>query len=344
LKKNDEEEQEKEDEAGNQTRASKRKIQQSAPLATTVSMVEKAKKPKAVAAEGALCPPEVAKGTSATLVAEEERKMPSLPKYATVPIEVFGARPVAVEVAPSLVAVKAIEAQGVTGEKMEKVEDEDKEDEDGDDDSNSGDDEEEELGNEGTDSPPFEEGSEGKVNLAVDAVASDNLPDKVKPVQKVSSPFDLPILPIAKTLLVKQGKKGKKVPDGDEESILLLIDDEAEEATPLRSQKKKELATKSPAAGSSNKVGTAKSSEDVLMMIQGAQGEIFNLPWNSYVSVTFLFNIYLNVYVFIVVNVIISVYKPVYVNCCINVFVFVSTCLCKLLSKCFCICFQFCLV
>jgi len=85
----------------------------------------------------------------------------------------------------------------------------------------------------------------------------DNLPDEVKPSQKekVSSPFDLLILPIAKTLLVKQGKKGKKgkmVPDGDEDSILLLSNDETEEATPLRSQKKKELATNSPAAGSSS--------------------------------------------------------------------------------------------
>jgi hypothetical protein len=33
----------------------------------------------------------------------------------------------------------------------------------------------------------------------------------VKPRQKVSSPFDLPILPIARTLLVKKGKKEKKV-------------------------------------------------------------------------------------------------------------------------------------
>ncbi len=44
----------------------------------------------------------------------------------------------------------------------------------------------------------------------------------MKPVQKVSSPFDLPILPIAKTLLVKQGKK---VPYGDEDSVLLLSND-----------------------------------------------------------------------------------------------------------------------
>jgi hypothetical protein len=46
----------------------------------------------------------------------------------------------------------------------------------------------------------------------------------------------------------------------------------------LRSQKKKELVTKLPAAGSIIKVGTAKSSKDVLMMIQGAQEEFFNLP------------------------------------------------------------------
>jgi hypothetical protein len=100
-----------------------------------------------------------------------------------------------------------------------------------------------------------EEGSEGTVNLADDTVDPDNPPDKLKPKKKVSSPFDLLILPIAKTLLVKQGKKGKKgkmVPDGDEDSILLLSNDETEEATPLRSQKKKELATNSPAAGSSS--------------------------------------------------------------------------------------------
>jgi len=87
-------------EAGDKPRASKCKIQQSAPLASTVSTMEKAKKPKAVAAEGAPCPPEVAKGTSATNVAEKERKIPSLPKYAAVPREVFRAGPVAVEVAP----------------------------------------------------------------------------------------------------------------------------------------------------------------------------------------------------------------------------------------------------
>jgi hypothetical protein len=191
-----------------------------------------------------------------------------------VPREVFGAGPVAAEVVAVAPLVKAVEAQGVAGEKLEEAEDEDKEDKDGDDDSASGDDEEEELGNEGSKYAPAEEGSEGTVNLADDAVAPDNPPDKVKPVQKVSSPFDLPILPIAKTLLVNQGKKGKMVLGGDEDSILLLSDDEAEEATPLRSQKKKELATKSPPAGSSTKVGTTKSSENVLMMIQGAQ-EVF---------------------------------------------------------------------
>jgi len=111
--------------------------------------VEKATKPKsaAVAAEGAPLGAEVAKGTSASNVAEEERKMPTLPKYAAVPREVFGAGAVPVQ---ELVAVEAIEAQGVAGEKLEEAEDKDKEDEDGDDDSASGDDDEEELGNEGS--------------------------------------------------------------------------------------------------------------------------------------------------------------------------------------------------
>jgi hypothetical protein len=44
----------KEDQAGDQPRASKRKIQQSAPLASGVSVPEKAKKPKGVAAETAI--------------------------------------------------------------------------------------------------------------------------------------------------------------------------------------------------------------------------------------------------------------------------------------------------
>ena len=54
----------KEEQPGDQPRASKRKIQQSAPLASGVSVPEKAKKPKGVAAEAAPCPPEVAKGTT----------------------------------------------------------------------------------------------------------------------------------------------------------------------------------------------------------------------------------------------------------------------------------------
>ena len=129
---------------------------------------------------------------------------------------------------------------------MEEAEEKDKEDDDDDNDSGSGDDEDEEWGNEGSKYAPAEEGSEGTVNLADDAVAPDNPPDKVKPVQKVSSPFDLLILPIAKTLLVKKGKKGNMIHDGDDVSIILLTDDEAKECTPLKSQKKKVLATKSP--------------------------------------------------------------------------------------------------
>jgi hypothetical protein len=80
--------------------------------------------------------------------------------------------------------------------------------------------------------------------------------------------------------LVKKGKKGKKVPDSDQESLLLLSDEEA----PLK-KKKGKLVTKLPAARSSSKVGTSNSSEDVLMMIKGVQEEFFNLPWKSYVSV-----------------------------------------------------------
>jgi hypothetical protein len=56
-------------------------------LTVALSLPEKAKKPKAVAAEAAeaaVSSPGVAKGASATNVAEEERKMPSLPKYAAV--------------------------------------------------------------------------------------------------------------------------------------------------------------------------------------------------------------------------------------------------------------------
>ena len=274
---------------GDQPRASKRK-QQSAPLASVVSVPEKAKKPKGVAAEAAvssvLSPPtEVAKGASPskTNVVEEERKMPALPKHAAVP---------------------RVEAQGVAADTMEEVkkkekdeeqneeeqkEEEENHDEDDDDDSGGGgdNDEDEESGEEDSDYAPPEDGSEGTgtVTLADDV---DNLPDVVKPSQKekVSSPIDLPILPIAKTFLVKQGKKGKegkKLPDGDDDSILLLSDEE----DPPLTKKKKVLATKSPLPGSASKVGTSASSEDALMMIKGCQELFFNLPWQNYVSVFF---------------------------------------------------------
>jgi hypothetical protein len=108
------------------------------------------------------------------------------------------------------------------------------------------------------------------VNLLADDI--DNLLDnnKPSPKEKVSGPFDLPILPIAKTFLVKQGKKrkqGKKLPDGDDDSILLLSDEE----DPPLTKKKKVSATKSPPAGSSRKVGSSTSSEDALLMIKGCQ-------------------------------------------------------------------------
>jgi hypothetical protein len=238
FEKNDEEENSKEAKPGDKSRALKRK-QQSAPIASGVSVPEKAKKPKGVAAETAILsflspPAEVAKGTSASNAAEEEQKMPALPKCAAAPREVIGAGPVAAEVKAVAPLVKAIEAQGVAGEKLEEAEDENKDDDDDDDDSGcSNDNEDEELGNEESEYAPLEDGSEGTVILADYVVAHvNNLPDKVKPSQKekVSSPFDLPILPIAKTMLVKQGKKGKqgpKLPDGDDnDSILMLSNDE----------------------------------------------------------------------------------------------------------------------
>ncbi len=82
--------------------------------------------------------------------------------------------------------------------------------------------------------------------------------------------------------------------DSDDDSIILLTDDEAKEGTPLKSQKKKVLATKLPPAGRASKVGTSASSKDALMMIKGCQELFFNLPWKNYVSVfvpfTFLFS------------------------------------------------------
>jgi len=283
---------------GDKSRALNRKTQQSAPLASAVSTVKKTPKPKlvAVAAEGAPLVAEVSKGSSATNVVEEERKMPALPKHAAVPRATFGAG--------------GVEAQGVAADTMEEVkekekeeeqkkeeqkEEEEKHDDDDEDDSGSGgdDDEDEDSGDEDSDYAPPEDGSEGTgtVILADDAVSHvDNLPDIVKPSQKekVSSPFDVPILPIAKTMLVKQGKKekqGPKLPEGDDDdSILMLSDNDAKPANPSK-QKKKVLATKSPPPGSTSKVGTSASSEEALMMIKGCQEIFFNLPWQNYVSV-----------------------------------------------------------
>jgi hypothetical protein len=52
----------------------------------------------------------------------------------------------------------------------------------------------------------------------------------VKPGQKVSSPFDLPILLIAQRLMLKKGKKGINVHGKDDDSIILL----SEKDTPLK--------------------------------------------------------------------------------------------------------------
>jgi hypothetical protein len=271
---------------GDKPRASKRRTQQSAPLASAVSTwKQQSQSQRAVAAEGAPLGAEVAKGTSASNVVEEEWKMPALPKYAAVPRAVFGAG--------------EVEAQGTAANKMEDIEEEednkeedkkkeDKEDEDGDDDSASGNEEEEESGNDGSEYNPDASAGDGTVNLLADDV--DNLPDdkKPSPKEKVSSPFDLPILPIVKTVLLKQGKKGKqgkKLPDGDDDSILLLSNEE----DPPLTKKKKVLATKLSPAGSSSKVGTSTSSEDALLMIKGCQEAFFNLPWQNYVSVFVLF-------------------------------------------------------
>ena len=290
----------KEEQPVDQPRAPKRK-QQSAPLASGLSVPEKAKKPKGVVAEAAVSsvssPP--AKEPSASNVAEEEQKMPALPKCVAVAKEAIGAGAVPAEESVAVAPlVTAVEAQGVPGDKLEEAEDENKDDDDDANDSGSDeDDEDSESGDEGSDYVPPEDGSVGTVILADDTMAHvDNLPDKGKPSQKekVSSPIDLPILPIAKTMVVKQGKKGKqgsKLAVGDDDSILLLTDDDAKEPTSLKSQKKKVLATKSPLPGSASKVGTSASSEEALMMIKGCQELFFNLPWQNYVSffVPFIF-------------------------------------------------------
>jgi hypothetical protein len=191
---------------GDKSHALKRRTQQSAPLASTVSKVEKATKPKsaAVAAEGAPLGAEAAKGTSATNVVEEERKMPALPKYAAVPRVVFRAG--------------GVEAQSTAADKMEEIEEEednkeedkkkeDKDDEDGDDDSASGYEEEEESGNEGSEYNPDASAGDGTVNLLADDI--DNLPNEKKPSpkEKVSSPFDLLILPIVRPCWLSRGRR-----------------------------------------------------------------------------------------------------------------------------------------
>jgi len=285
--------------SGNEPCASKQK-QQSAPLASALSMMEKAKKPKAVATEATLSSPpppaEVAKGTSGTNVVEDERKIAALPKYAAVPRVVIGAasvEPVAVEevlqesssIAKPPSSVAGIEDTKKVEDNEDGVEGTDKADDDEDEEIEKAEDDDDEDGTNDEDSEyaPAGDGSngDGTVDIAED---TDNLPDKVKLGQKVSSPFDLLILPIARNLLVKKGKKGKKVPDSDQESLLLLSDEEA----PLK-KKKGKLVTKLPAARSSSKVGTSNSSEDVLIMIKGVQEEFFNLPWKSYVSIFILF-------------------------------------------------------
>jgi hypothetical protein len=127
----------KEAKSGDKSRASKRK-QQSAPVTSGVSVPEKPKKPKGVAVETAISsisslPAEVAKGTFASNVAEEEQKMPALPRCAAVPREVIGAGAVPAEVKAVAPLVKAVKAQGVAREKLEEAE-ENKDDEDDDDD------------------------------------------------------------------------------------------------------------------------------------------------------------------------------------------------------------------
>jgi hypothetical protein len=115
----------KEEQPGDQPRAPKRK-QQSAPLASGVSVPEKAKKPKGVVAEAAVSsvssPP--AKEPSASNVAEEEQKMPALPKCAASPKEANGAGALRAE--PSVV-VEAVKGHGVAGEKLDEAEDKEKE-------------------------------------------------------------------------------------------------------------------------------------------------------------------------------------------------------------------------
>jgi hypothetical protein len=136
--------------------------------------------------------------------------MPALLKCAAVPREVIGEGAVPAEVKAVAPLVKAVKAQGVAGEKLEEAEG-NKDDDSDDDDSGAGDDDEDvESGDEESKYAPPEDGSEGTVILADDAVAHvNNLPDKVKLSQKekVSSQFDLPILPIAKTMWLSRERR-----------------------------------------------------------------------------------------------------------------------------------------
>jgi hypothetical protein len=153
----------KEAKPGDKSRASKYK-QQSAPVASIVSVPEKAKKPKGVAAETGISlasstPAEVGKGTSVSNVAEEEQKMPALPKCAAVPREVIGAGAVPAEVKAVAPLVKAVEAQGVAGEKLEEAEENKDDDDDDDDSGGSYDDEDVESGDKESEYAPPEDGS-----------------------------------------------------------------------------------------------------------------------------------------------------------------------------------------
>jgi hypothetical protein len=145
---------------GDKSRASKHK-QQSAPVASGISVPEKAKKPKGETAfSSVLSPPaEVAKGTSASNVAEEEQKMSALPKCVAVPREVIGAGAVPAEVKAVAPLVKAVEAQGVAGEKLEEAEENKDDDDDDDDSGGSYDDEDVESGDKESEYAPPEDGS-----------------------------------------------------------------------------------------------------------------------------------------------------------------------------------------
>jgi hypothetical protein len=187
----------KEAEAGDKPCASKRKIQQSAPLASTVSTMEMAKKPTAVATEATLLlsppsPAEVAKG------AEDDRKIAAQPKYVAVPRVLTGAvpvEPVAAEeekhveesflkAKPPLLIEKADHKTDGQADQVEDDKDDDDDDEVEDEDLNNDD---------GRDYRPDEDGLEGIVNLDNDAVAATICQTKrrVPPVHLIFQSFPL---------------------------------------------------------------------------------------------------------------------------------------------------------